>query len=80
MNAHCLRSYRLKTAQATVRIDTTSVAVHGDEDGGGVIAYGYRKDPRPDLKQFKVRMATLEPLGLPLLTQLMAGNSSDDGC
>jgi transposase len=80
MNAHCLRYYRLKTAQATVRIDTTSVAVHGDDDGGGVIAYGYSKDHRPDLKQFKVLMATLDPLGLPLLTQLMAGNSSDDGC
>jgi len=25
-------------------------------------------------------MATLDPLGMPLLTQLVAGNSSDDGC
>lgn len=80
MSAHCLRYYRLKTEQATVRIDTTSVAVHGDDDGGGVIAYGYSKDHRPDLKQFKVLMATLDPLGMPLLTQLVAGNSSDDGC
>jgi transposase len=38
MSAHCLRYYRLKTAHAAVRIDTTSVAVHGDDDGGGVIA------------------------------------------
>jgi transposase len=80
MSAHCVRYYRLKTEQATVRIDTTSVAVHGDDDGEGVIAYGYSKDHRPDLKQFKVLMATLDPLGLPLLTQLVAGNSSDDGC
>jgi transposase len=80
MSAHCLRYYRLKTEHATVRIDTTSVAVHGDDDGGGVIAYGYSKDHRPDLKQFKVLMATLDPLGMPLLTQLRAGNSSDDGC
>ena len=79
-SAHCLRYYRLPTAPATVRIDTTSVAVQGDDDGGGVIAYGYSKDHRPDLKQFKVLMATLDPLGMPLLTQLMAGNSSDDGC
>jgi transposase len=79
-NAQCLRYYRLPTEQATVRIDTTSVAVHGDDDGGGVIAYGYSKDHRPDLRQFKVLMATLDPLGMPLLTQLMAGNSSDDGC
>jgi transposase len=80
MSAHCLRYYRLPTEPATVRIDTTSVAVHGDDDGGGVIAYGYSKDHRPDLRQFKVLMATLDPLGMPLLTQLMAGNSSDDGC
>jgi transposase len=80
MSAHCLRYYRLTTEQATVRIDTTSVAVHGDDDGSGVIAYGYSKDHRPDLMQFKVLMATLDPLGMPLLTQLMAGNCSDDGC
>lgn len=80
MNAHCLRYYRLPTEQATVRLDTTSVAVHGDDDGSGVIAYGYSKDHRPDLRQFKVLMATLDPLGMPLLTQLVAGNSSDDGC
>ena len=80
MSAHCLRYYRLPTEQATVRIDTTSVAVHGNDDGKGVIAYGYSKDHRPDLPQFKVLMATLDPLGMPLLTQLMAGNSSDDGC
>jgi transposase len=80
MSTHCLRYYRLPTEQATVRIDTTSVAVHGDDDGSGVIAYGYSKDPRPDLRQFKVLMATLDPLGMPLLTQLVAGNRSDDGC
>jgi transposase len=80
MSAHCIRYYRLKTAQATVRIDTTSVAVHGEDDGGGVIAYGYSKDHRPDLRQFKVLRATLDPLGMPLLTQLVAGNCSDDGC
>ena len=80
MSAQCLRYYRLPTKQATVRIDTTGVAVQGDDDGGGVIADGYSKDQRPDLKQFKVLMATLDPLGMPLLTQLVAGNSSDDGC
>ena len=54
LSAHCIRYYRLKTESAIVRIDTTSVAVHGDDDGSGVIAYGYSKDHRPDLRQFKV--------------------------
>jgi transposase len=79
LSAQCLRYYRLKTEKATVRLDTTSVAVHGDEDGSGVIAYGYSKDHRPDLRQFKVVMATLDPLGMPILTQLVAGNSSEEG-
>ena len=80
MSAPCLRYYRLKTENATGRIDTTSVAVHGDDAGRGVIAYGSSKDHRPDLRQFQVVMATLDPLGMPLLTHLVAGNSRDDGC
>jgi len=35
LSAHCIRYYRLKTEKATVRLDTTSVAVHGDDDGSG---------------------------------------------
>jgi transposase len=44
-----------------------------------MIAHGYSKDHRPDLMQFKVLMTTLDPLGLPLVTQMVAGNASDDG-
>jgi transposase len=79
MNEHCIRYYRLKTDKAVMRIDTTSVSVHGSDDGSGLIAHGYSKDHRPDLMQFKVLMATLDPLGLPLVTQMVAGNASDDG-
>lgn len=79
VNTQCIRYYRLKTDKAVARIDTTSVSVHGSGDGGGVIAHGYSKDHRPDLMQFKVLMATLDPLGMPLVTQLVAGNTSDDG-
>ena len=38
MSAHCIRYSRLKTEKATVRLDTTSVAVQGDDDGSGVSA------------------------------------------
>lgn len=79
LSAQCMRYYRLKTEKATVRIDTTSVAVHGGDDGRGVMAYGYSKDQRPDWRQFKVLMATLDPLGMPLLTPLVAGNRSAEG-
>lgn len=79
MSAQCRRDSRLTTEQATVRIETTSGAGQGDDDGSGVMAYGYRKEHRPDLLQCKVLRATRDPLGRPLLTQLRAGNCSDEG-
>ena len=36
------------------------------------------KEHRPDLAQFKVMLASLDPLGLPLAGQLVPGNRSDD--
>jgi transposase len=36
------------------------------------------KDHRPDLAQFKVMLASLDPLGLPLACQTVAGNEADD--
>jgi transposase len=79
MNKHCIRYYRLKTDKPVARIDTTSVSVYGGDDGSDVIVHGYSKDHRPDLMQFKVLMVTLDPLGMPLATQMVAGNASDDG-
>src|SRR5712664_2698681 len=43
LSAQCLRYSPLKTESALVRSETTSGAVQGDEDGGGGMAYGYRK-------------------------------------
>ena len=36
------------------------------------------KDHRPDLPQVKVMLATLDPLGLPLVTQVVSGEKADD--
>ena len=79
VNAQSIRYYRLQTSKTVIRIDTTSVSVHGGDDGSGMIGYGYSKDHRSDLMQFKVLMATLDPLALPLVTQMVAGGASDDG-
>lgn len=80
-NLHCLRYYQLDTAGATLRLDSTSVSVYGDGDGAtsSVLQYGHSKDHRPDLKQFKVMMAELDPIGMPLVTQLIRGQAADDG-
>lgn len=44
-----------------------------------LLQQGHSKDHRPDLRQFKAMLATLDPLGLPLVCQPVAGNRADDG-
>ena len=79
LNLRTIRYYKLDTERATTRLDSTSVSVYGDGDGTSVLQYGHSKDHRPDLKQFKVMMAELDPLGMPLVTQLIRGGAADDG-
>jgi transposase len=73
-----------------VRLDSTSVSVYHDPapptpptDGSptpaSVIQFGHSKDHRPDLRQFKLMLASLDPLGMPLVTQLVGGQCADDG-
>lgn len=45
----------------------------------GLFQYGYSKDKRPDLPQLKINMATLDPMGMPLITEVVPGNVADDG-
>lgn len=73
-----LRVYRLPTE--TVRLDSTSVSVYHDpESDDSLLHQGHSKDHRPDLNQFKAMLASLDPLGLPLVCQPVAGNRADDG-
>jgi len=72
-----LRVYQLP--QGWVRLDSTSVCVYHEPEGTELIRYGHSKDHRPDLAQLKVMLASLDPLGLPLVTQVVAGNRADDG-
>lgn len=72
-----IRVYQLP--QERVRLDSTTVSLYHDPAGTELIRYGHSKDHRPDLAQLKVMLATLDPLGAPLVTQLVSGNSADDG-
>jgi transposase len=75
--ADWLRVYALP--QQRVRLDSTSVAVYQDPaPPDGLIRHGVSKEHRPDLAQFKVMLASLDPLGLPLACQAVPGNRSDD--
>ena len=72
-----IRVYRLPTA--TVRLDSTSVSVyHDDVDDASLLQHGWSKEHRPDLRQFKLMLATLDPLGLPICCQEVAGKRSDN--
>jgi len=72
-----IRVYRLPTE--TLRLDSTSVSVYHDEgDDDSLLQHGWSKDHRPDLRQFKLMLATLDPLGLPICCQPIAGNRSDN--
>lgn len=62
-----------------VRLDSTSAAVYHDTAGATLFRHGHSKDHRPDLAQFKVMLASLDPLGMPLATLVVAGNRADDG-
>src|SRR5215216_3485434 len=73
-----VRIYDLPTE--TVRLDSTSVSVyHDDVATDSLLQHGYSKDHRPDLRQFKLMLATLDPLGLPICCQPVAGNHGDNG-
>jgi transposase len=72
-----VRMYRLPTE--TVRLDSTSVSLyHDDVAEDSLLQHGWSKDHRPDLRQFKLMLATLDPLGLPICCQPVAGNRSDN--
>ena len=70
-----IRVYHLP--EDTVRLDSTTVSVHHDTEDTELFRLGHRKDHRPSLPQFKVMLASLEKLGLPLATLPVAGNCVD---
>jgi transposase len=76
LNQHSLRVYDLRPA--TVRVDSTTVSGYWDVTPDGLFQFGHSKDHRPDLPQVKLMLATLDPLGLPLAVDVVAGQRSDD--
>jgi transposase len=74
LNQSVLRVYDLQGR--VVRIDTTTAGAYVTPDG--LFQLGHSKDHRPDLPQVKIAMAVLDPLGLPLTTTVVAGQTADD--
>ena len=74
LNRRTLTVYDLPAE--VVRLDATTVTI--DTDPQGLFLCGHSKDHRPDVPQVKIMMAALDPLALPLVTQILPGNSADD--
>jgi transposase len=75
-----IRAYDLPTE--IVRYDTTSFSVyHGVAEEGekkGLLNFGHSKDHRSDLLQFKQGLGSLDPAGVPLFSNTVAGQTADD--
>ncbi len=76
LNQQLLRVYDLQGQR--VRLDSTSASGYWQVSEGGLFQFGHSKDHRPDLPQLKVMLATLDPLGLPLVTLVVEGQAADD--
>lgn len=71
-----VRVYELPTER--VRLDTTTAKVYGGDAASVLFQRGHSKDHRPDLRQFKVMLAALDPLGLLVGADVLAGQTADD--
>jgi transposase len=76
LNRRTLRVYDLTPQR--VRIDSSTASGYRAVTEDGLFQFGHSKDHRPDLPQVKVVLATLDPLGLPVVTQVVSGEQADD--
>ena len=77
LNRRTIRVYRLSPKR--VRVDSTTASGYWTVTDDGLFQFGHSKDHRPDLPQLKVMLSALDPLGLPLITQVVSGERADDG-
>lgn len=73
---HLVRVYDLVTER--VRLDSTTGSSYHTVTPDGLFQFGHRKDHRPDLPQVEVLLGTLDPLGLPVATDVLPGQCADD--
>ncbi len=76
LNQQTLRVYALEPQ--CVRIDSTTASGFWEVTEEGLFQFGHSKDGRPDQPQVKVVLSTLDPLGMPLATQVVSGEKADD--
>jgi transposase len=76
LNARSIEVYDL--AQDVIRCDATTVSGEHEVTEGGLVQFGHSKDD-PARPQIKVMLGSLDPLGMPLATDVLSGERADDG-
>jgi len=76
LNRQIIRVYNLKPKR--VRVDSTTASGYWTVTEEGLFQLGLSYDHRPDLPQLKVMLSALDPLGLPVATQIVSGERADD--
>src|SRR5919108_508750 len=76
LNARSIEVHALP--QDVIRCDATTVSGDHEVIAGGLLQFGHSKDD-PTRPQIKVMMGALDPLGMPLSTDVLSGERADDG-
>jgi len=76
LNERSIEIYDLP--QDVIRCDATTVSGEHEVTEGGLVQFGHSKDD-PTRPQIKVMMGSLDPLGMPLATDVLSGERADDG-
>src|SRR5499433_3692984 len=64
--------------QEVIRCDATTVSGAHEVTAEGLVQFGHSKDD-PTRPQIKVMIGSLDPLGMPLATDVLSGERADDG-
>src|SRR5262252_5378043 len=76
LNERSIEIYDL--SQDVIRCDATTVSGEHEVTAGGLLQFGHSKDD-PTRPQIKVMIGALDPVGMPLATDVLSGERADDG-
>src|SRR5882724_12817147 len=76
LNERSIEIYAL--SQDVIRCDATTVSGDHEVTEGGLVQFGQSKDD-PTRPQIKIMLGSLDPLGMPLATDVLSGERADDG-
>lgn len=75
LGAQTVRVYALE--REVVRVDATTISGYHAENEAGLMQFGHSKDDAL-LRQIKLMLATLDPLGMVVASDIVSGQQADD--